>query len=938
MNHVRLAIIAGAVLTPLGSRVEAQTLSATLRAEGAASLAKAALEKGDAVRGAILFPQQKPGCANCHSTGPQNLLGPDLTRMGDEATPAYLVEAMLYPSKVIKKGFESSTVATVAGKVHSGRIVEQTPDKLVLRDSSPERPLIVLARDEIDEIAAIKTSAMPDDLVDQLANRQQFLDLLKYMMELKAAGPTLETTLAHAPGGGALDEPLQGLVLMGDFNCLACHEHDSAKTPVPPKRAPNLAWGSGRIDPNYIERFLADPLHVKPGTTMPDVMGTLSPDARRTAAREITHYVVSLGEATFRTQPLDATAAKSGGELFHSVGCVACHSPRDEERAERLPKDSVPLGRLEGKYNLDGLVAFLEDPHAARPSGRMPNMQLSHWEAIDIAQYLLGGFKKRTSPAPPFQPDAALAEKGKLRFSELGCGRCHEDAEPRPESRLPALTGANSDKGCLSRETGKWPSYSLDQSQRRAIRGAIARAPTEFTDQQQIALTLSAFRCVACHQRGELGGVAPQRNEFFQTTDPNLGPQGRIPPPLSGVGAKLKPKWMRQVLVAGRTIRPYMKTRMPQYGTTNVEHLVDLFQHVDRLPDVEIENVSDPKETRKIGHELAGTNGLNCIACHTFQQKRAATMPAVDLTEMVERLQTNWFYHYMREPQRFSANTIMPSFWPGGRAMRKDVLDGDADRQMQALWQYLLDGRQARAPRGLIREPIELVATDEAVMLRRNYNGIGRRGIGVGYSSEVNLAFDAEQMRLAMIWKGKFADPGAAWHGQGSGTVRPLGTNLIRFARGPELDDAANSWLADDGRPPQHRFRGYFLDDMRRPTFMYRFDNIEVEDYPIDAHDKASGEVRIRRTLTFTSQQGRKSVSFRAAVGEKIVAEGDGTFRVDDSLRIRIGGEHTAEILETPAGKQARDPMKQPRVPMKQLRVPMDVPKGKSSLILDYSW
>ncbi len=117
MNHVRLVILAGAVLALLGSRVEAQTLSATLKTESVASLAKAALEQGDAVRGAILFPQQKPGCANCHTTGAQNLLGPDLSRMGDEATGVYLVEAMLYPSKVIKKGFESSTVATVAGRV-----------------------------------------------------------------------------------------------------------------------------------------------------------------------------------------------------------------------------------------------------------------------------------------------------------------------------------------------------------------------------------------------------------------------------------------------------------------------------------------------------------------------------------------------------------------------------------------------------------------------------------------------------------------------------------------------------------------------------------------------------------------------------------------------------------------------------------------------------
>ena len=52
----------------------------------------------------------------------------------------------------------------------------------------------------------------------------------------------------------------------------------------------------------------------------------------------------------------------------------------------------------------------------------------------------------------------------------------------------------------------------------------------------------------------------------------------------------------------------------------------------------------------------------------------------------------------------------------------------------------------------------------------------------MGNPSQVNLAFDAEQLRLAMIWKGKFADPSGVWRGQASGTVRPLSRDVIRFA------------------------------------------------------------------------------------------------------------------------------------------------------------
>ncbi len=925
MNHTRIVIIAGTAMILFGSSAEAQTLSAELKAEGAAALAKAAVEQGSAVRGAILFPQQKPGCANCHSPGAENLLGPDLTKLGEETTNVDLVEALLEPSKKIRNGYESSTVTTVTGKVYSGRIVSRTADQLVLRDSSPDRRLIVLHPSDIDQIAANPKSTMPDGLVDQLADRQQFLDIVKYTMEIKTSGSSARAqAVPRSSGGGKISKYLQGLVLMDDFQCRVCHRVETAASLVPPKQAPELAWSAGRINPNYMERFIADPLHVKPGTTMPDVMGTRSADERQAAAKEITHFLVSLGESPFQQQRLDQKAAERGTELFHTVGCVACHSPRNEDGVELLSEDSVALGKVDQKYNLDGLVAFLEDPHVARPSGRMPNMQLTHWEAIDIAHYLLQRSDSSRATEKPFKWSRELAEKGRLRFGQLGCNRCHLKDQFRSEELAVPLTSSNTQPGCLSEEIGNWPRFDLSGEQRDTIRAAMTHGPTELTNEQQIGLTMTSLRCVVCHQRDALGGVAPERDEYFHTTNPNLGPQGRIPPLLSDVGAKLKPKWMRQVLVTGRTIRPYLKTRMPQYGADNVAHLVDLFQEVDKLPAVEIGDIIDVKETRNIGHEMAGTSGLNCIACHTFQQKRAATMPAVDLTEMSERLHSDWFYHYMRNPQRFNPNTIMPSFWPGGRAIRKDILDGDVDRQMQALWWYLQDGRQARTPRGLIRERIELLAGDEAVMLRRSYSGIGKRGIGVGYPNQVNLAFDAEQMRLAMIWTGKFADPGSVWGGQGSGNVRPLGSNLIPFDSGPELDDATAPWNPEEGRPPKHQFRGYFLDEAQRPTFMYRFDNIEVEDYSIDSKDETSGDVGIRRTLSFRSQQQRNDTAFRVASGEAIVTEDNRTFLVDDTLRIRIAGDHKAQVVGSPTGQQ--------------LRVPLNVGPKKSSLVLEYSW
>ena len=550
----------------------------------------------------------------------------------------------------------------------------------------------------------------------------------------------------------------------------------------------------------------------------------------------------------------------------------------------------MPLGNIGAKYNLDGLSQFLEQPHTVRPSGRMPNMKLTHWEAIDIANYLLNAEVE----TEPFELDLSLAAAGEQFFHSVNCGQCHQQQLKRSRSFTP-LAELRVDEGCLSSKSGKWPDYDLSDEQRAAMTVAIEQLQQPLDDSQQINLTMETFRCFACHQREDLGGVSDERDIYFHTANENLGPQGRIPPTLTGVGAKLKPEWMRQVLVSGRSIRPYMTTRMPQYGAKNVAHLVELFGRADQQQKVDHGHFDDEKEAAKIGTELVGSGGLNCIACHTFQLKPAQTMPGVDLTEMAQRLQKDWFYRYMQSPQSLSPNTVMPTFWPGGTAIRKDMLDGDMHAQIEAIWIYLQDGRQARVPRGLIREPIELLATDRAVMLRRSYQGIGKRGIGVGYPGGVNLAFDAEQLRLGTIWKGKFAEPSGVWRGQGSGNVRPLGSDVIQFARGPEFDDAESPWAVDDGRPPKHHFTGYSLDELDRPTFTYRFDDIEVEDF---FADEQSSQPTLHRTLTFTSDSRRSGLVFRAGTAKQIIAEGNNAFLLGDSLRIHIDQPHDARIVD----------------------------------------
>jgi len=51
-----------------------------------------------------------------------------------------------------------------------------------------------------------------------------------------------------------------------------------------------------------------------------------------------------------------------------------------------------------------------------------------------------------------------------------------------------------------------------------------------------------------------------------------------------------------------------------------------------------------------------------------------------------------FYRRWMRNPLRIDPQTKMPSYFHDGRSALFDVLDGDADRQIEALYHYILQG------------------------------------------------------------------------------------------------------------------------------------------------------------------------------------------------------------------------------------------------------
>ena len=128
-----------------------------------------------------------------------------------------------------------------------------------------------------------------------------------------------------------------------------------------------------------------------------------------------------------------------------------------------------------------------------------------------------------------------------------------------------------------------------------------------------------------------------------------------------------------------------------------------------------------------------------------------------------------------------------PRRFPMARRRSPTVLDGTVKGQIAAIWTYLADGDKAIFPVGLVTGKIELIAFDEAVIYRNFIEGAGTRAIGVGYPEKLNLAFDANDVRLAMLWHGGFIDAARHWTARGAGFEKPLGDNVLRLPEGPPL-------------------------------------------------------------------------------------------------------------------------------------------------------
>ena len=759
-----------------------------------------------------------------------------------------------------------------------------------------------------------------------------------------------------------------GEILLSELGCVSCHEvEDETLAGIGRNQAPLLTDVGFRLNLDYLERFVADPPSVQPGTRMPGLFAEWSQAERNETVRDLASFLALQGDPFQDAgSPVASEESKRGEELYHSVGCVACHPaqqpPRlgygDEDEAYRavqidtpeIEVPSVPLPNQRLKTALQPLADFLENPLKTRPSGRMPQMGLDPGEARAIASYLLdeSGPGQGSEPRPPSPEwiDPGSGDRGRRLFFRLRCAACHQigssqkAVEPIPSS--PALVQLDPDDpdGCLGGSPSRGvPDFDLSSPQKDALKAALRRLRNRdlspLDPKAEVRRTLTVLNCFACHRRDGWGGPEAGRAAYFTSTQKiDLAEEGRIPPPLTEIGEKLTPKWLESVLQGSVQLRPYLATRMPFYGMENLGSLVENLGQADHDPNSPEVDVGGGQLHHRshYGRRLMGVNAFNCVNCHDLLGQSSLGMPTLDLATSVERLQPAWFKKFMLDPESFRPRTLMPSFFEDGKSTISEVLGGDADKQIEAIWIYLKELDQTRLPEGMEEDgAFEITPQKRPVLLRTFMEGVGTHAIAVGYPEGIHAAFDALKVRFALAWRGRFLDAESTWADRYTPFTPALSPDQVDLGGGmplARLQTPQSPWPQLTGSDADYRMGGYRIGADGTPVFFYFYQGIAIDDRMVPTKPdrnllQVSQKLWLKRTLELRGRAD--SIWFRALSARRIEDRGDGVYAAE-KLKIRL----RSDGAESPTLRRSGSQM--------EVLLPLRFRRGLARIELELTW
>ena len=642
-----------------------------------------------------------------------------------------------------------------------------------------------------------------------------------------------------------------GRLLFEELACIKCHKADPndakanamAKTLVE-RSGPNLSAIAERAYPGWIDAWLKDPQALRPHTAMPKLFA----DGEMGAAERyaVTAYLASLGKPLVESKSPNLKpdelkrSLDRGAKLYLLTGCASCHGDKltgpptkkakGEDEGEDAPfkpeesfygsgtatgaKSFYTLNHVGSKTKPEALAKWLKNPLETNPHGRMPNLQLSDPDALDLARFLCQTFDEKIAIQMPAEPklkpfdlviESAKASvvlskdseqwsaAGKALFESKGCLNCHEDqggGKPMlANMRIPLQAKLpkpdSNEKGCLAEKpTAKAANYSLAKDQRAALGEFIKTGLTGAGTPSSVHSSLAAFKrfnCLNCHKRDGEGGIDSALADKMKALETSENADDVQPPLLTNVGHKMRTSHLKDVLAGNGRARPWMNLRMPVYGSANVGSLHEQIPMLEgTTTDDTVGKATFTKEKIEIGKALAGKLGLGCISCHDISGQRGGGTRGPDLATTNQRVRFDWYTRWMNQPQRMAPGTKMPQAFIEGKSLLTNYHDGDGDKQIESLWAYFALGPGLPLPAGLEPPKGLVIAVKDKPEILRTFmpDNAGTKCIAVGYPGGMNAVFDSSTCRLSYAWSGNFLDLSPVWNDRGGNPARVLGNKF----------------------------------------------------------------------------------------------------------------------------------------------------------------
>ena len=381
-------------------------------------------------------------------------------------------------------------------------------------------------------------------------------------------------------------------------------------------------------------------------------------------------------------QPADQN--QESKPIFERFHCISCHNAPDKSEIDPA---KISLKHVANKFTEGSLVQFLKAPEQNFEWIRMPNFKLAEPEARELARFLLkNAVEWEAGPKATEGP-------GKELVQTTGCLNCHALAKVENKFRTVSLAKlAKAAKGCLAEKReakSKAPDFGFSAKEREALLAFVKtdfaslsrHSPLEFASRETRLLN-----CTACH--GQIDLI----------------------PAFEVLGGKLKPEWAAD-FIAGEPFKIradkhpkgelWVEARMPAFRSRARLLAGAMAMQQGYAPKTPAEKPIDDV-VAKIGHKLIGMDGgLSCVNCHAVNDLSAVAVfesEGINLGLSSARLLKPYFFRWLRNPLAVEPGSKMPAYFEDGKSALTDYYEGDAEKQINALYQYIRGGGKMAVP------------------------------------------------------------------------------------------------------------------------------------------------------------------------------------------------------------------------------------------------